>query len=558
MRMKMEHMQADYFCDDFDLVESELDELPTNVNVELNKTLEDAIYEIEALNSELPAEQTEQLLGLCKNTVIETIVGQFGLASIILNARDGGNVTTVHNFENGITSTDADKARYEHMNDYDRKSSNYDKVGDKSFPKKRKEDFQNHNVVIDGYTGKPLAKDHTTHLDHIVSAKEIETNPALNLFTTPEKRAEIATQEMNLTYTDSRLNKSKGDNKLLEWEEKVDIKTGQKNADKYDVDRQLAEEKDKAARKKIGSDTAKLAVIKYTKELLSTGAKDAAKACAYTVIGFAIRDLTQTIFNQLHITFNQKKNENLKQVFIRFKDAIMQDLSKIKSDWKGLLETGVDAAVTSFLSNIVVFVINLIATTLKKLVSMIRAGFVSLCQAVKLLVHPPNDMPQNEIGYQALKIITAGLIGALSLGLSAAIEKLLQSIPGLQPIMVFPIPIQGQTVGDVIATVLSALAGGILTTLALYFMDGIHCSKKKLGITFKLVSLSGAMPQYALLETYNDIEEGYGSVACQMIDSDRKFNAAIAQTKESVDENIARSNESQNEFLNMLKANLED
>lgn len=44
-----------------------------------------------------------------------------------------------------------------------------------------------------------------------------------------------------------------------------------------------------------------------------------------------------------------------------------------------------EAGLTAFLSNIVIFVINLFFTTLKKLVSIIRAGFVSLCRAVKFL-----------------------------------------------------------------------------------------------------------------------------------------------------------------------------
>ena len=40
----------------------------------------------------------------------------------------------------------------------------------------RKEHFKTNEQVIDAYTGKVLPKDRRTQLDHIVSAKEIESN----------------------------------------------------------------------------------------------------------------------------------------------------------------------------------------------------------------------------------------------------------------------------------------------------------------------------------------------------------------------------------------------
>jgi hypothetical protein len=91
-----------------------------------------------------------------------------------------------------------------------------------------------------------------------------------------------------------------------------------------------------------------------------------------------------------------------------------------------------------------------------------------------MLTNPPEGMDREGANYQALKILTAGLIGAASLGLSACIEKLLQPIPVLQPLMMFPIPSFGKkprTVNGILSVTISALAGGLLTTIVLYFMD---------------------------------------------------------------------------------------
>ena len=131
---------------------------------------------------------------------------------------------------------------------------------------------------------------------------------------------------------------------------------------------------------------------------------------------------------ELRATFDNKGSESLKDIFVRFKNRIQKIWHDLKENLGSILKGSIGSGITAFFSNIVVFVINLFATTLKRVVAMIRAGFVSLVQAVKILVNPPADMPKEEVGYQALKILTTGLIGALSLGLTEAIEKLLLMI----------------------------------------------------------------------------------------------------------------------------------
>lgn len=503
---------------DYSLILSELDEVSASdsIRIEANEGLEVALKELETLQDRFTAKDGEQLLVLCKNTVIESITGQFGLASLFITAKDGGSSTTSHNFEQGITSTDADQQRYESFkanNDGSKEWKDVRKdVGyDKGFPKRRKQDFQSQESIIDAYTGKPLPKDGRAHIDHVVSAKEIESKSKNHLFLSPEERARVATSKQNTDYTEASANQSKGDASMEDWLDKK-RKSGETNADRFEIDRAKALQKDAEARKHIKGEVTIAAVKKHSKELLATGGADAAKMAAYTALGAILRELTQAVFEEVHITFRQRGKESLKEIAVRFQDRTEALLKTLKEKWKDILMGSMEAGLTAFLSNIVTFIINLFFTTLKKLVAIIRAGFVSLCQAVKILASPPQGMDKEEVNYQALKILTAGLIGAASLGLNAAIEKLLQAIPGLQPLMMFPVPFFGEeprTVSDILATTLSALAGGLLTTIALYFMDKARNGAKNDKLQIQLVAQSGVVVQYKISQTWIVLDDAY-------------------------------------------------
>lgn len=503
---------------DYSFILSELEgaSASESIKIQVNERLEDALKELESLHDKYSEKDTEQLLILCKNTVIESITGQFGIASLFIAAKDGGSSTTPHNFGKGITSADADKQRYEDYkanNDGSRKWRDVRKdVGyDDGFPDRRKKDFQTQDVIIDGYTGKSLPKDGRAHIDHVVSAKEIESKAENHLYRSPEERAKMATSGKNTAYTEASANQSKGDAPMEEWLDKK-RKSGETNAEKFGIDRDKALKIDAEARKHIQLEVTVAAVKKHGKELLATGGADAAKMVAYNALGAILRELTQAVFEEVHITFRQRGNESLKEIGIRFQTRTEALLKELKAKWKDILTGSLEAGLTAFLSNIVIFVVNLFFTTLKKLVSIIRAGFVSLCQAVKIIASPPVGMDREEVNYQALKILTAGLIGAASLGLNAAIEKLLEAVPGLQPLMMFPVPFPGQeprTVSDILATTLSALAGGLLTTVALYFMDKARNAAKKDKLQIQLVTQSGVVVQYKISQTWLVLDDSY-------------------------------------------------
>jgi hypothetical protein len=491
---------------------SQLDERH-QLQIQVNEGLAEALHEIENLREQFSATECASLIEQCKNTVIETITGQFGLASMFLNARDGGNVTTVHNFETAhkfegkVLVTDEDKAKYAQWKNV-KNPDEYLKVRVKHYNpvhKKEREKKQSQNMeVLDRYTGKKIPFS-GADLDHIVPIVEIERNAKAHLSMSIEERVKLACSDGNYAITSRSGNESKNDENLTDWSKKSET------ARELGVDPELARKEDKKAREYVFDNINAATAKKYTKELLETGTKDAANQAKYAVLGIVMRDVVQMIFEEVHVTLKNRGTESFQDVFKRFKTALQKGIAKIQEEWKENLKDVGLSALTAFLSNIVVFAINLFATTLKKLVSMIRAGFVSLVQAIRILANPPKGMPAEEVRYQALKILTAGIIGAASLGLSAGIEKLLQTGTGpFIPLMMMPLPFSdGKTVSDAIAVTLSGLVGGLLTTIVLFYMDKFHNQNKQEKLLFQLVNQSGVVVQYELAQTWLCLDDAY-------------------------------------------------
>lgn len=515
------------------------------LQIEIDNTLEEALDEMNSLQKEYDSIQTEKLVDLCKENVLSTISGQFGLASLFIEAKDGGNVTTLHNFEKGITSSDKDAQSYQ----------NYDSVNHGGFNEKRplydkrKNEIRatdKANGVIsvkDEYTGKTISLKRAD-VDHVVSAKEIECNSKNNLFLSQEERVRVGTDDINFAYTKDKANRSKGSKSMEEWLDK-ERPEGKTNAEVFEIDRELAMARDKASRKNISKTVNKAAFKKYSTELLTTGAKDAANMVAYSALGVIIHDFTLAIVEELKYMLKNRGQKSFKELFGHFKEKIASVVNEIKSKWKDIFKGSLEAGITAFLSNIVVFVINLFATTLKKIVGIIRAGFVSLCKAIKLMATRPNGMTQEEANFQAAKVLTAGIIGALSLGLSAAVEKFLQAIPGLQPIMFLPIPSIGKeqrTVSDIIAVTLSAIAGGLATTIVLYFMDKSRNEAKKDKLQIQMVSTSGIIVNCNIAKTWCVLDDAYFFFkkefykAQEMIEETREKIESIRELAKTSDE----------------------
>lgn len=572
----MSSHQSNY---EFDFTNTDFGQLEQDISIidnldEIKLSAEDglgeALEELNGLKQQLSEGEGAGLVDACKNSVIESITSQFGLASLVIDSKDGGSVTTNNNFKKGVTATDNDQQKYDQFKANNDGSKSWgskntpegirikgvrEEVGyDKPLAKMRKAIFKNEDVIIDAYTGKELPKDGRAHLDHVVSAKEIESRSDAHLTMTSEQRAKLATSDENLAFTAGSANQSKGEHKMEDWLNKTDKKTGGTKAERFKIDEDRALEVDKVARKHIDSNINTEKFKKYSSELVQTGAKDAANMAAYSALGAILREFTQALFGAIKEVFVDSSKRKFKEIFRTFKERLSKAVSNIKAKWKDILKGSLEAGFTAFLSNLVVFSINLFATTLKKLVSMIRAGFVSLVQAVKVIANPPEGMTKEEARYQAAKIMVAGVVGAVSLGLSAAIEKFLQAIPGLQPLMMFPIPLPGEpkTVSDLLAVTMSSILGGLLTTLIIYLMDKLRGRSKKDKLHIQMVYKSGVVVEYSTMLSWLSLEGAFK----QFFQDANQQLALATETKiqiQSSNEGVAAASSSYSQMLKKFK-----
>ena len=371
----------------------------------------------------------------------------------------------------------------------------------------------------------------------------IETNATNNLYLDQNQRVAMATNNDNLVVTNESLNSSKLDKDLLEWMEKPDHKTGTTKGERFEVDKELADKAYKKAQANRNKTIAKAAIKKHATELAISGGKDALKMAAYSAIGLILKDITQAVMIEVRTTFENKGNESFKEIFERFKTRMLQVWKDIQAKWKDTLSNSLEAGVTAFLSNIVVFVINFFATTLKRIVSIIRAGFVSLCQAVKMLANPPKDMPKDEVTFAALKILATGLIGAVSMGLTEGLVTLMKATPGLNAIFAIPIPFTGEFVGDTLAVCLTAMLGGVLSTVAIYYMDKCRNESKASRLKICIMSQSGVITHLQIAKSWFVLDDA--------------FKYSIAETKRTI-EHISMNNEKSNDAIKKSSENIEE
>lgn len=512
------------------------------LRIHIDSELESTIQELGELQAQLPKEQSASLFQQCADNALNAVVGHFGLAAAVLDSKDGGNVTTTHNFEQGITATKDDAAKYEHYKSNQegvwrevRKQEGYDSP----LPAMRKETFKTQDKVYDEYTGKELPKDRRAQIDHIVSAKEIDSDPRTHLFLSQEERAKLATNEKNLAWTDGGLNDSKDKHKMGEWLERADKKGGTK-ADRFGVDREKALAKDKEARDHKDSTLMKAQIKKQGTEILATGAKDTGKMALHSVIGIVLHDLIKGMMIEIKILVKEFGNESFKEIFTRFKNRLQTIWEDLKAKWKDIIAGSLESAILSFFSNIIVFVINTIFTTLKKIVQIIRAGFNSLYKAIKILVNPPKDMPKDEVMREAAKVLVSGLIAATTMLGAAALGEMIKTT---FPFLALPLPFtEGETIASAVALCLTAALGAILSTIAIYYIDKWASDSKESRLQLQIMGKSGELVQLKVAQSWFVLHDAWQftlGITQSTINKINEAQEAIAKSSQETKESFS-------------------
>ena len=543
--------RSDFMREDYESMASELEvEVQTltkeqSLRIKIDSELENALQEMQSLQSQLPKEQMNALFEQCSQNAIDAVVGHFGLAAVVLDSKDGGNITTANNFKKGVTANESDKQSFQNY---------YKKQQPKGFERndgvcnydKGKDNVRDSSAiqVHSEYTGQTMERGKgvgKAQLDHVISVKELDSNPDAHLFLSDSQRAELANIPENLVWLDASANASKGDRDLMEWGNGINKETGKTNFETFDIDKNKAQQiknrAEKAQNKKILTNK----VEKYSSEALMTGAQDAGKMAIHFAIGMILKEFIEGMSIELKTLFKEFGNESLGDIFKRFAKRLEQIWENLSARRKDIIAGSFEAGIVAFFGNLVVFVINIVFTTLKRIARIIRAGFTSLYQAVKKLFD--KNIPENERLFEASKIFVAGLIGAVTMLSGEYITKWLYAIPVLNAILAFPLPFLDETIGDALGLCISAALGAVLSTIAIYYMDKWANDKKIAGLQIQMIAQSGIVVRCQVVKSWFSLLDAWRFLEFAIEDTQRKLNNARlaiesshSKAQQSVDE----------------------
>lgn len=407
--------------------------------------------------SELRDQRLQALLESCRDQVLQQVIGPFGLNPAMFDDKQGGNVTTTHNFEQGVAATEQDRQRHE---DWLRsQNGGYDREPyDADLPGKRKSMLQNDAPIHSAYTGKELPRDGRTHLDHVVAAKRIETDSRANLYMNRDERVVMANAPENLVPAESSINQSMQDMDKRAWADKERKKDpGKTNAESFGIDRQRLEDTTQTAETHVSRKVLMAQLGKQSSELAVTGATEAGKTALRQAIGIALHVFVNQSFIELKAFFDRPDGSNLVDDLT---EAMKRVVKRVTDKLRTILDAGIGGAIQGFISNLLTFLINNFITTSAKLVSVIREGMTSLWRAVKIMASPPPGMTGLEIAREVSKIIAGVVTTSLGLIFEEAITgALMAAIPPLAPLM------------KVIAPAVTAIFVGVVSALIVYGLD---------------------------------------------------------------------------------------
>lgn len=414
-------------------------------------------YKTTLTRTKLREQRLQELLQSCEEQMLAQIIGPFGLTKAMFEDKDGGNVTTLHNFKSGVTANTQDQERQIEW----KKTThgNYARAHyDQELPKKRKELFHKKQPIISAYTSKELARDGSTHLDHVVSAKVIENDPRANLFMSQKERVRMANQDANLKPVESNINQSLGAKDKLEWAKNQSKKDqGKTNAQFFDVSIEAMEMTVQEAHRATNHDLSLAQLKKQGSDLAKTGAWDAGHNALRQALGVLLHQSVTGLTQELRQLMQQNNRNNIVDDMI---EAIKRVFEQVISRLREALDAAVQGGVQGFASNLLTFLINNLVTTSAKIVTAIREGMKGLWRAVKILIHPPQNMSRIDVCREVTKIIA----GVLTVSIGMVFEE------SLKTLLVSTFPILSPLV-SILSAAISAILTGIGTALVIYTLD---------------------------------------------------------------------------------------
>lgn len=398
-------------------------------------------------DSALRDERLQQLMESCQQEVLRQIIGPFGLTQAMFDDKDGGNVTTQHNAEQGVFAKESEE--------FERTDYDYAAAKRKKMQESVKNGSMNSQEFVDQYTGKKEPTRRTNsegkqvmnaELDHTIPVKDIHGQGGW--MKDKKGRTKLSSTEENLNYTTHKTNRSKSD-------KSPDEALSEENGfDKERIDPIVNKAKE-AIDKELPSTSERLKY--HGKELAKEGAKDAGRNAMRQALGVLLHEFVNGSFVEIKTLLKERNSEE--NLIDRLVASLKRVMERVIKKLKAALDAAIQGGVQGFISNLLTFLINNLITTSKKIVTIIRESMQSLWKAIKLMVNPPEGMSALEIARNVTKIIAGVVATGIGMLLEESVKGFIMTIPVLAPI------------ADVLATALTAIMTGIAGALIVYGID---------------------------------------------------------------------------------------
>lgn len=475
--------------------------------------------------------------------VIESLLTSFGLDMLLVKDQYGGDVDTIHNVEkigeythswnNGKIQIKNEKydplmkykslrneENYKNREEYNSKS--YHKHENYIATNKENSKLKKEGMLYDGYTGEKIEVNGKTNLDHIISAKEINDDRVRIL--AGLKGEDLANSPENLIITNESLNKSKSAYSMNEFLNKEKNRE-EKRYSEESIKRM--ENLDKRARKAYKT---KLNIAYYTSsnfrnDLLKSSVNVGVRMGLRQAVGFLLTEVVFTVMDE----FKKLKTEKLDEIFAAISNGIKKGFENAKLKYKELLSKFKDGAIAGIIGSLTTTLTNIFFTTSKNIIRVIRQSWVSLVEALKIVLFNPDNLPFGERMRAVAKILatTASVI------VSIVVREVLTKI-GIATIPV---------VGDELVTFIEILSMGLTSCTLLYFLDRSEIVNKAVNFLNNLPTVSNALYYYKEQAKY------FEQYAAQILSIDvesfereiEKFNSIANKLENAKDENELNS-----------------
>ncbi|HHL4083205.1 hypothetical protein [Burkholderia sola] len=484
---------------------------------------------------ELRERRIDELLESCRTQTLSQLIGPFGLTPTMFDDKQGGNITTTHNFEQGITATAEDASRYEgwvhaQNNSIDRKAY------DKDLPRKRKELFQKPEPIISAATGKELPRDGQTHLDHGKSVADIERDSRANLYMNKAERVDMANAPENLRPVEAPINQSMGDKDKMEWANSKRKKTpGMTNAESFGVDMERLEEAHRTSERHFEIERLKAQAKKQSAELLSTSVNEAGRNALRQAMGVLLHEFVNSSYVEVSaIVRSPTPAENLVDRVVQALERTARSVAnKMHDAFDALIKGGVQGLV----SNVLTFLINNLITTSAKIVTIIRESMKALWQAFKVVWSPPAHMSSMDVAREATKLIAGVITMSLGMIFEESVKGLLVAIPFLAPI------------AGLVAPVVTGILTGLMTALTIFAIDRLFDwlsdpGTERLDAQISLLDAQADVTnklgnfieqQYANSHRYQDMLVTYEAMVTDLANAQTHLNDTIEASAKAID-----------------------